>query len=202
MEFLFQLRPRVGDLGEELFVGGQEVIDVAGAGVGVVRVLEVEVVVAGLDFIDGDAPGLFVFHAILPPLALGAEFLEGHRLGFVVTFHPGRIGMLVIPDFLRRLALGEEEEVGLDAGVGGEDAIRQADDGVEIALGEQRFLEPGFHSLAEEGAIRQDNGAAAAGLEQAEDQGEEEIGGFAGLIGFREIALDAVGFLAAKRAGW
>lgn len=39
---------------EELFVGGQEVIDVAGAGVGVVRILDVEVVVAGFDFIDGE----------------------------------------------------------------------------------------------------------------------------------------------------
>ena len=153
VEFLFQLRPGVGDLGEELFVGGQEVIDVAGAGVGVVRVLEVEVVVAGLDFLNGDAPGLLVFHAVFPPLSLRAEFLDGHQLGLVVTFHPGRIGVLVIPDFLGRLALGEEKQVGLDAGVGGEDAIRQADDGVEIALGEQGFLEPGFDAFAEEGPV-------------------------------------------------
>ena len=60
-----QLKPqrtaRLGDLGEELFVFGQEVVHVAGAGVGVVRVLEVEVEVAGLDVVDGDAPGLLVF---------------------------------------------------------------------------------------------------------------------------------------------
>ena len=35
MEFLFEGGAGVGDLGEELFVGRQEVIDVAGAGVGV-----------------------------------------------------------------------------------------------------------------------------------------------------------------------
>ena len=49
VEFLFQRGAGGGDLGEELFVFGQEVVHVAGAGVGVVRVLEVEVEVAGLD---------------------------------------------------------------------------------------------------------------------------------------------------------
>ena len=49
MEFLFQRGAGCGDLGEELFVFGQEVVHVAGAGVGVVRVLEVEVEVTGLD---------------------------------------------------------------------------------------------------------------------------------------------------------
>ena len=65
------------DLSEEFFVFGQEVVDVAGAGVGVVRVLEVEVEVAGLDRVDGDAPSLHVFHAgleavffIAPPCTL------------------------------------------------------------------------------------------------------------------------------------
>ena len=39
-----------------------------------------------------------------------------------------------------RRALGEEKEVGLDAGVGTEDAVGQADDGVQVALGEQGSL--------------------------------------------------------------
>jgi hypothetical protein len=38
LEFLFQRGAGVGDLGEEFFVFGQQVIEIAGAGVGVVRV--------------------------------------------------------------------------------------------------------------------------------------------------------------------
>ena len=139
-------------------------IDIAGAGVGVVGVLEVEVIVARFYFLDGDAPGLLVFHTIVPPLALRAEFIEGQRPGLVITFHPGRIGMLVIPDFLGRLALGEEEQVGLDAGIWGENAVRQADNGVEIALGEQSFFQSSFHALARQITVWQDYGAAAAGF--------------------------------------
>ena len=48
--------------------------------------------------------------------------------------------MFVIPDALGRLAFGEEEQVGFDAGVRGEDAVGQADDGVEVALLHQHFL--------------------------------------------------------------
>src|SRR4029077_20501531 len=62
VDFLFQLRACVGNLAEELFVFGQEVVHVAGAGVEIVRILEVEVKVAGLNLVDGDAPSLLVFH--------------------------------------------------------------------------------------------------------------------------------------------
>ena len=109
-------------------------LDVTGALVGGVGVLEVEVVVAGLDLVDGDLPRLLVLDAVVPPLAFGRELLEADRLGLVVLFTPGGL----IPDFGGRPALGEEEQVGLDAGVGGEDALRQADDGV--AVGEVDLL--------------------------------------------------------------
>ena len=110
MEFLFQRGAGGGDLGEELFVFGQEVVHVAGAGVGVVRVLEVEVEVAGLDLVDGDAPGLLVFHAgleavffLAPPGALGLELLDADGFALVVALGAGRIGVLVIPDVGGRL---------------------------------------------------------------------------------------------------
>ena len=105
MEFLFQRGAGRGDLGEELFVFGQEVVHVAGAGVGVVRVLEVEVEVAGLDLVDGDAPGLLVFHAgleavlfLAPPGPLGLELLDADGFALVVALGAGRIGVLVVPD--------------------------------------------------------------------------------------------------------
>jgi hypothetical protein len=85
---------------------------------------------------------VLVFHAggkavglVAPPGFLGLEFLDADGFGFVVALGSGRIGVLVIPDFLGGRAFGEEEEVGADAGVGIEDAIGQADDGVEVALG-------------------------------------------------------------------
>ena len=136
LEFLFQQAAGVGDLGEEFFVFGQQVIEIAGAGVGVVRVLDVEVEAAGFDLVDGDAPGLLVFDAgfeavffAAPPGAFGLELLDADGLAFVVAFGSGRIGVLIVPDILGGGAFGEEEEIGADAGVRGEDAIGQADDG-------------------------------------------------------------------------
>ena len=70
-------------------------------------------------------------------------------------------------------ALGEEEEVRADAGVGIEDAVGQADDGVEVALGEEGFLDARLHAFAEERAVRQHETGAAAGFEQFHDQHQE-----------------------------
>src|SRR6185503_4212726 len=76
-----------------------------------------------------------------PPLFLGVEFLEADGLGLVVALHARRIRVLAIPDFLRGLAFGEEQQIGLDAGVGSENAVGQADDGVEVALLKQFLLD-------------------------------------------------------------
>ncbi len=105
VEFLFQFRPRVGDVGEELFVFGQKVLDVAGAFVGAVRIPEVEVEIGSLDPVEGDAPREFVFHAGLeavgpaaPPGLLRLELLDADGLGLVVALRARRIGVLVVPD--------------------------------------------------------------------------------------------------------
>ena len=70
--------------------------------------------------------------------------------------------MLVIPDLARRPGAVEEKEVRRDAGVGREDAVREADDGVEIEPAEQLFLDPRADAIAEERAIRDDDGGAGA----------------------------------------
>ena len=106
--------------------------------------------------------------------------------------------MLVEPDVLCRLTLLEEQQVGADAGVGFEDAVRQPNDGVEVALLHQMFLEPRLDALAEKRAVRQHNGGAAAGLQQANDEREEKIGCLSCLKVFGEVGLDAV-FLAASK---
>ena len=173
-------------------------VDVAGAFVGFVGVLEVEVEPARPDLVDADAPGLFVLDAVGPPGLLGFEFLDADGFAFVVAFGARRVGVLVVPDFGGGGSLGEEEEVGPDAGIGVEDAVGEADDGVEVALGEEGFLDAGLDPLAEEGAVGQDESGAAAGLEELHDEDEEEVGGFAGAELGGEVGLDAVFFHAAE----
>lgn len=207
MQFGLELRACLGDLSEEFFVFGQQMIDVTGAGVGVVRILDVEVVAVGLDLLDRDAPGLFVFLALAvepvlvrlaPPLAFGLELFDADWLPLVVAFGTRGIGMLVVPDLLRRRALGEEEQIGADAGVGTKDAVGEPDDRMQIAIGQERFLDPGFHAFAEERPIGQHQASAAAGFEDPHQQDEKQIGRFAGAELGGIVRLDAVFFHAAE----
>ena len=48
--------------------------------------------------------------------------------------------MLVKPDIFGRLALGEKQQIGFDAGVGREHAAGQTHDGVQITFGQQFLL--------------------------------------------------------------
>lgn len=137
MEFLFQLSASRIDLGEKLFVFGQEVVHVAGAGVRVVRILKVEVKIARIDGIDGDPPSLFVFQAsfeavffIAPPGALALELFDADRLALVVALGAGRIGVFVVPNLGSGPAFGEKQQVRTDPGVGIKDAVGQAHDSV------------------------------------------------------------------------
>ena len=59
----------------------------------------------------------------------------------------------------------EEQDICLDAGVRREHAIGQTHDGVQVALGEQGFLDAGLDAFAEEGAVGQHESGAATGLE-------------------------------------
>lgn len=78
--------------------------------------------------------------------------------------------MLVEPDVLGRRALAEEQKIGLDAGVWGKYAIGQADDGVQIAVFQQLFLDACFDAFAEEEAVRQNQCGTATGFEHLHDQ--------------------------------
>ena len=96
-------------------------------------------------------------------------------------------------------ALLEEQQVGADRGVGLEHGVGQADDGVEVALLHQMFLEPRLDALAEQRAVRQHHGGAPARLQQADDQGEEQVGGLAGAEVVGKVVLDAVFLAPAER---
>jgi len=133
---------------------GQQFGGVAVGGVHGVRILHVEVVAARGDVRDGHAPSKFIFLALLfltrlaPPLFLHVEFLDTNGLGFVVGLYTCRILVFVIPDFLGRLAFGEEQQIGLDAGVGRKHAVGQADDGVQVALFQKLLLDAGLDAFA------------------------------------------------------
>lgn len=90
--------------------------------------------------------------------------------------------MLVVPNLFCGLALLEEEEVRLDAGIGRENAVREPDDGVEVALRQEYLLDPGLDAFAKEGAVREDDGCPASVFEEMHDQDEEEIGSLPGLV--------------------
>ena len=71
---------------------------------------------------------------------------------------------LVVPDFFGGFALGKENQVGVHSGVGVEHALREADDGVDIALFKEFFLDGGFHALAKKRAVGKHNACAAVGF--------------------------------------
>ena len=80
-----------------------------------------------------------------------------------------------------------------------EHAVGQPDDGVQVAFGEQRFLDAGLHALAEERAVGQHERGAAAWLENAHEEHEEQVGRLAGAELAWKVGFDAVFFHAAER---
>jgi len=200
-EFFLQCGAGLDNLSKELFVFGQEVVYIAGAGVGVARVLEVEVEATRFNLVDRDPPGLVVFLTFdvttvfvgpAPPFALGLEFLDADGLALVVALGAGRIGVLVIPYFLGGQPFSEEEQVGSDAGVWIEDAIGQADDGVEVTFGKKRFLDAGLDPFTKESAVGQHKARAASRPKDLHDEHEEEVGGLARTKLGRKVGFDAV----------
>ena len=179
---------------------GREVFDVlAGA-----RVLDVEVAAVVADGLDGDTPGAVVFLAVGPPGEAVGELLETQWVGLGVLFAAIGQGLLVVPDLAGGAGAVEEEDVGRDCSVGGEDAVGQADDGMQIEFGEQVFFNAGGDAIAEERAVGDDDGGASGlvltdGTAQAaHDELEEEQSRLAGAAVGGEVVLDAWLLLAAE----
>ena len=106
-----------------------------------------------------------------------AELFRREEFGaFVVERHA--IGVHVVePDVVRAagVGLGEEEDGGGDASVGLEHATGQGDDGVEFLFLDEELAQGLVRvGRAEEDAVGHDDGGASAGLEQAQEEGEEE----------------------------
>ena len=138
--------------------------------------------------------------ALVPPFHGRSEVLKLHRFGLGEIFVALGHVEAVKPSFFGWAGAVEEEDVGGDGGVGRKDAVRHADDGVEVELSEKFFLDGDFGVIgAEEEAVGQDDGAAAVLLETVHNESDEEIGGFAAAEIGREVLLDAVFFAAAVR---
>ncbi len=95
-----------------------------------VRVLEVQVTPVGKDLRGRYFPRALVLFAVVPPREAVRELLVLQRLRFAVVLAPLRQLLLVLPHVAGWTRAVEEEQVGWDAGVGREDAVRQAHDRV------------------------------------------------------------------------
>ena len=120
----------------------------------------------------------------------GAELFLGEQRRALVVEAPAVGGDVVEPDVVGAagVGLGEEEDGGGDAGVGFEDAAGERDHGVELLLLHQKAAQllVGLAG-AEEDAVGHDDGGAAAGLEQAQEQGEKEQLRLLGLDDLQEV---------------
>src|SRR5690606_32111006 len=121
-----------------------------------------------------------------PPLGAFGELFVAHGPGLCVALTAFRWFDLVKPGLLGGACLVKEQEVRRDLGVGSEDALGKADDGVQVALVHQLLLDLCSDALAEEGAVREDDGAAAVRLEFPDDLVKEQPGRLAGLVPLRE----------------
>ena len=130
-----------------------------------------------LQVLDLHFPSDFTFLAFIPPFDHGGEFVELDDFGFLLALLAFGEAVLVIPDFFGGRAFLEEEQVGRNGG-GVEGGLREADDGVEVAVGEEFFADALFVAVARDAAVGQDDGAAATGLEELDHEDDEEVGGF------------------------
>ena len=133
LQLTFQAGAQTGNLFLMFSIFLQHQNRVAVRGIHRAGVLDIQVVVAGFDLFDGHAPGILVFDSLIPPRFFQIKFLDVDRARLRIVLAVGGRGMLKIPDLLRRLAFGEEQQVGIDARVRIEHAFGQAHDGMQVA---------------------------------------------------------------------
>lgn len=156
------------------------------------RVLAIEVVVARFDIFDRNLPRMLVLLAIPPPLSHRVEFLVTNTAILGVLFHPLREWEFVVPDFFGRIPLLEKKKIRIDAGIGIEDALREADDRVEIAFGEKLLFDCRLHPLAKERPVREDDARAPHRFQKVDEEDKEKVRGFLGAEFGRKVRLRAV----------
>jgi hypothetical protein len=97
-------------------------------------VLDVEIAAVLENIGGGDFPGSVVLFALIPPSDAVGELVELDRLGFGVVLPAFGKRLLIVSDLLCRAGTIEEHEIGRNTRVRREDAVGQADDGVEVEV--------------------------------------------------------------------
>jgi hypothetical protein len=148
--------------------------------------------------LDLHLPSNITLLAFVPPLDHRCELTELNTLGFGVTLLTLRQPMFVIPNLLRGCPFLEEQQVGGDR-CGVEGRLWEADDRVEIAVGEQFLADAFLVSVPRDAAVGQYDGAATSTLKQLNKQDDEEVSGFLAPESGGEVCLHAVGNSGSKR---
>ena len=107
--------------------------------------------------------------------------------------------MFVEPDLLGWLTFFEEQEIRADAGVRLKDTVGQPHNRVQVAFLKKVFLQTGLYAFTEESPIWQHDGGTAVTAKNTNNECQKEIRCLTRLEVLREINLDSILFLAAKR---
>ena len=138
---------------------------------------------------------------VIPAVQHVGDVVLGDLLALVVQ-RKAVVLHVVEPDVLGRAALGEEQHGGGDAGVGPEDAGGHRDDAVEPVLLDELLadLDVGVGG-AEQHAVGHDDGGAAAVLQQAQEEVQEEDLGLLALGRQRGVHVGRVDRALERRVG-
>ena len=143
---------------------------------GKAALIQIVAKVAG-ELFHGIAPGLVeAVHVqglpVVPPDHHRVEVLQLHGLGLgEVLVALGHV-QPIEPGLLRGAGAVKEQDVRGDGGIGGEDAAGHTDDGMEVKLRQQLFLDVDLGVVsAEEEAVGQDHRGAAVFFQSVHDDG-------------------------------
>ena len=137
----------------------------------------------------------------------GGELFKLHGLGFGVVLPAFRKRLLVVPNVFGGSGAVKEKEIRRNGRIGGEDAVRQPDNRVEVELLQEFLFDPRTDAVAEEYAIRDDHAAPAAfcaahgPAKFSHDELKEEQRGLCGLFVLRESSRGCPVLPLRRRAG-
>ena len=142
----------------------------------------------------GERPGLVeAVHrqllTVVPPRFRRGEVFELHRFGLAEVLVPFGHIQPVEPGGAGGAGAVKEQNIGGDGGIGGKDAARQTDDGVQVEFMQQFLFDVQLGVVgAEQKAVGQDDGRPAAGLEPVHDHRHKQVGSLAaGQVGGKVV---------------
>ncbi|CDA53320.1 unknown [Clostridium sp. CAG:138] len=115
--------------------------------------------------------------SVVPPSDTILEVLQLHRLGLGKVLSVRRNIHSVEPCFRCRLCVIEEQQIGGNGSIGAEHRAGQSDNGVQIKLANELFLDVYLRIVqTEQETIRHDNSSSAVFLQTVQDNRHKQIG--------------------------